>query len=183
MARKKLLFICFSILLCIQSSHAGGFRYSVRTLDDTKIAELKNWIDKDTIVFITTDKTISTTESQLFAKGSFYRYILTNMQRQAKKRSKYYQYLINFYNKRRLRLIEDKWSDFIYNIKEKEALVYGLSTPPFKIKNIQNKQYKELADLGVTFSTKVNDQEYFAITQTNKKKVDLDKEWIPFFYK
>jgi len=156
-------------------SKAYGELVATDSINSATIKKLNDWIDQNTIVFIEIDDVIVTPQSKMFRYGDNpYRLFIQNLISLSKQESKYLPMISNWYNARKLKLVEEGWISFINNLQEKNIPVYGLCVMPLQLKDIEKRRLLELRELGINFTNKINDQEVL--------QIDKQQEWSSLFY-
>lgn len=165
----QILIIPYKTLALIDST------YSINSKTSNK---LKDWLQPGDVVIINIDDTIVTPESKMFSYyNNPYNNFINNLAHIGHNNSnkKYYNAIAKWYSKRKIKLVENRWDNFINELKEKGIKVFGICSMPIKLSNIEKKRYYELAQLGIYFTPKINLQDYFII--------DKMSDWNSIFYK
>lgn len=168
----------FSILLVTLLFSANSVYAELLTtysINSSTIKNLDKWIDQDTLVLIEIDDVIVTPKSKMFRyNDNPYRLFIQNLISQSKQDSKYLQFVSNWYQARKLKLVEDGWGKFIADLQEKNIPVYGFCTMPIQLKGIERQRFLELQDLGISFTNKINNKDVL--------EIDKQEEWSSLFY-
>lgn len=139
-----------------------GKTITTYSVNSSAIKNLESIVDNDTLVFIELDNNLVIPKSLMFSFGSNpYRMFIDNIITLAKKNPAYNDSAVKWYKERKIRLVEDDWINLIENIKEKGAKIYGICSVPIIFKGVEQKRHKELLELGVKFTQKVNKNHYF----------------------
>lgn len=169
----RLVIILFSIFIYINSAYS--IVKSTYSVNSSTMKDIENWIDDNTIIFITLDEVLVRPDYQMFGYGiNPYKNFENNLIAKARRTKTAMPWLESWYNQRKLVLVEDEWKDFIRRSKDKGALVFGICDVPVMLKDIEKKRYLEMLRLDINFTPAIND----------KNVIVLDKmdEWLSVFY-
>jgi len=140
------------------------------------MAQIETWADKDTIIFITLDNTLTIPNSLMFSYNSeANRTFIQNLASLGKQMPAYNKIIATWYQQRKIKLVEPQWAGLITRLKAKGATVYALCSMPIELVNIEEKRYKELKDLGIILTSTVNQKE--------KLQIGKNSSWPARFYK
>lgn len=171
----KLLYVLIMLLsFLVQPAQAKiDHTFSITSNTTKKLGE---WVDKDTIVFIELDDTLMMPKSLMFSfDRNPYRMFIDNLVSVGEKSPMFYQAVAVWYGQRKVKLVEDGWPDLIKQMQAKGAKVYGICKMPINLTNIENKRLQELKELGVTFTTSINELEDIMVQK--------EQPWFSRFYK
>lgn len=170
----KIIFIILFELLTLNSATAKTI--STASLDSNTMKKIERWVEKGTTVFIELDDTVMIPESKMFSFiANPNRQFIDNIVIASRKMPAYKQAAAAWYGQRRVKLVDDKWIDFIGRLKAKGAIIYGICKMPLRLTNIEEKRYQEVKQLGINFLSTVNNQESLVIAKKN--------DWFSAFHK
>lgn len=142
--------------------------YSINSI---AIKNLLPKIGNTTLVLINIDDTIITPKSKMFSYNSSYKGLIDELNGVKKYNSSANQIIVNLIKQRQVILLEENWPDFIKQLQDKGALVFGFTRidPIFrKVEDFNKWQYEQLNALGIKFTDKINDKDIFNFDDTNK---------------
>ncbi len=169
--------ILAALLFCFGFSGIASAKmkttYSVNSSTMKKIAD---WADKDTVMFVSLDNVVMMPKSEMFSYNSNpYLGFIQNMVSLGERMPRYNKIVSQWYAKRQVRLVEEGWEGFIKAMRAKGVTVYGISYMPIHLSNIEPKIYKDITDLGVLFTSKINGKE--------EMQIEKHTNWSSSFYK
>lgn len=174
MKKNKLLAIIFLFTLCC-NCNSNAVLKTTYSISSSVAKEMEEWADNNTIIFIALDNTLVRPNYKMVGFGANpYRNFESQLISNAKRRSSGVAKLEKWYNQRQLTLMEEEWRDFIQRMKDKGALVYGVSDMPMNFKDIEKKRYLELYNLGIEFSQTIKDQNILILGE--------ERRWRSVFY-
>lgn len=167
-----------NILLADQRNYIGQKSYGKLLATYSVISkssnELLDWVDQDTIVIVNIEDTIFMPKDAMFSYGSPYRNFINNLVNLGYRNKDYLKAVLNWYNQRQVKLIDNDWPDFINKMQEKGALVYGIMKMPLHLVKIEKKILSQVGNLGISFSPNINSKSELII----RKK----RNWFSKFY-
>ncbi len=138
--------------------------------------EILKLADKNMTIFVDLDNTLMIPKSSMFLHNSNpHRLFINNLLYLGQKVPQYNNFVTKWYQQRKVKLVEDTWPEYIKQLKDKGASVYGLCKMPLHLINIEKKRYLETIGLKIIFTDKINKQEIF--------KIKKERKWFSFFYK
>lgn len=171
--KNKLIFrlILIIFVLCNQPAFAKVITtYSINS-DITK--DLIKLVDRSTVVLIDIDDTIITPKSKMFRYNSIHRSFIDTLAQQAKDKPFFYKAIGNWLSQRKIMLVEEDWANFIEQLKQTGALVFGFSKllpATYKLlKEPEEWRYNELSHLGIHFTSSVNNQPLIKLANLDKQ--------------
>lgn len=173
--KNKLLALFFIITIAFANIAEAKFTIT-DSVNSSVMAEIKNWADKDTMVFIDLDDTLIMPKSSMFLYNTNpYRNFIASMIARGKEDNKYNIAIAKWYEKRQIKLVENDWIEYIQALQAKGAKVYGLCSMPIHLLNIEEKRYLETKNLNIIFTNNINNKEILT--------VDKKRNWEAIFYK
>lgn len=172
--KKSSLFIVAAIILTLNFNAQAVLRKTY-SITSSVAEEMEEWIDKDTMVFIALDYTLVRPDYKMFASGvNPYKNFESNLISNAKRKKSGIGRLQQWYEQRKLVLIEDEWKGFIQRAKDKGAMVFGICDMPMSFKNIEQKRYLEIYNLDIQFSPTIKDKNVIVLGE--------ERNWLSVFY-
>lgn len=160
---RKLFLIYIS--LSINLVFAAAEELSIDSLSDDDMVQLIEKADKETFVLINVNNVITMPESSMFGyKNNPHRNFISSLESAANIERKYQTAIDNFHKQRRVKLI-DKWPDFIKQLQQKGASVYGIIETPARYEGVNRKNYLELHKFDIKFSSEFMGQKNFVINK------------------
>ncbi len=159
------------ILICSCLFFKNSFAdiISINSVNSSTIDKMLNEIDKDTMVFIEIDNTLTIPTAKMFRPYSRSDNQFINSLIKLSYKFSYYKDVVRaWYINRDIELMELEWINFITNIKNKGAVVYGICSLPKFVVDLLPRRYLELRRLGIELTTKVNDQQTLEILDYKK---------------
>jgi hypothetical protein len=167
--------IILSLVILACTSVTSAKKETTYTVNSPIMKMISEWVDKDTIVFIDLDDSLTIPKSLMFSQNANpYRSFINDMVILGQKMPSYNLAVAKWYQQREIKLVEDSWPEYIEKLQRKGATVYGLCKMPMHLLNIEKKRYQEIRALNVNFNNLVNDQESLVIEQ--------QENWFSFFY-
>lgn len=170
------ILIFITTVLSINTSYA--ITLATYSLDSDTVKNLLPKIGKSRLVLISIDDTIIKPKSKMFNYGSAYRGFIEELSSAANHNVPGANRAIaQLILQRQVVLVEEGWPNFINKLKMTGALVLGFArvNPACQqIDNFEERQYQQLGNLGIKFTTKINNQEVFSFDEINNNS--------PIFY-
>ena len=175
MSNSKIILV--SLLFCLCSGGIASAKmqttYSVNSSTMKKVAD---WADKDTVMFVSLDDVVMMPKSEMFSYNSNpYLGFIRNMVSLGSRMPRYNKIVSQWYAQRQVKLVEEGWEGFIKSMQAKGVTVYGISYMPIHLTNIEPKIHKDVQELGVLFTNKINGKE--------EMQIEKHENWHSSFYK
>ncbi len=174
---KNNLLLKLSLIFIILPYNIYGEITPTYSINSVTIENLLEIITPSSLVLINIDDTIITPKSNMFRYNSPYKGLIDEIASLQQNFSDANEIIAKLILQRKIMLVESNWSEFINKLKNKGALVFGFTAPNPAcklIKNFEQWQYDQLSNLGIKFTSKLNNKEIFKFDETNK--------WSPSFY-
>lgn len=166
MKMHRLTTILVLTLLSLNARSAIASVESTYSVHSVTMRRLDTWIDKDTLVLIELDDVLSMPKSRMFHyNDNPYRLFIENLVSMAKQDSKYLKLISNWYQSRKIMLVQEGWKEFIHNLQAQGVQVYGFCTMPIHLQNIEYKRFLEIKELGIVFNEKIGNRDVIPLNQ------------------
>lgn len=174
MKRSSVLFIFITIWLGF-IQQISAVIVTTFSITSSTIKEIEDWIDKDAIIFIALDEVLVRPDYKMFGFGvNPYRNFETSLIMHARRNKVALGRLENWYDQRKLTLIEPEWKDFIERVQAKGAMVFGVCDMPVRLPDIEKKRYLEMLRLGIKFTESISGKNVLPLGQLG--------DWLSIFY-
>ena len=171
----KITKVVLSILLMCCVCIAQAQVLTTYSIKSSTADMLVDWVDKDTMVFVTIDDVLLMPNYNMFSRDNNpYIAFIDDIISRAKYSEDFKDLLEKWYSQRRLRFVESEWLEYINKLKAKGAMVFGICDIDLPLKDIEKKRYVEVKTQGVSFTEEINNKNVLVLGQ-------LDN-WISVFY-
>ncbi|MGC0371488.1 MAG: hypothetical protein DGJ47_000177 [Rickettsiaceae bacterium] len=155
--------IIFNILIILPLSSQAKVM-SLKSIDESFKQKLLNWADENTVILIEVDGTIMVPQSDMFAKSkSPYNNFINNLAKLGKRNDNYNSMIAQWYQQRKVKLVDEQWVEVIESLKENGAKIFGICSHPIHLLNIEQKRLYELGNFGIKFTNEIGNNAQFII--------------------
>lgn len=125
---------------------------------------------KNSLMVIEVDDLIVMPQSAMFAYNSPYRWFVDDLINLSRNNRKYLEIIANWYQSRKLVLVENAWPNHIKQFIQSGAAVYGLCKNKLPLNNFLQFRSFEIKNLGINFS---QDSRYFVMKEIGPYKAEF----------